>query len=233
MYLKGRAWIELNMENLASNLEQLRGLLPKGCLLMPAVKANAYGHGAVPIGKALQDMGIRDFCVASVGEAVLLRETGITGRILILGYTSPGDFQELSHYDLTQTVVDFSYAKQLQGYGKPLAVHVGIDTGMHRLGERSENLERICRIWQLENLRVTGVFSHLCAADGVSDEEKAYTYRQVSSFDSVIRYLRKRGITGFKTHIQGSYGILNYPELQYDYARPGIALYGHLRFSLE
>ncbi len=95
MYQKGRAWIELDMKNLASNLRQLQSLLPEDCLLMPAVKANAYGHGAALIGKALQDMGIRDFCVASVGEAVLLREAGITGQILILDYTSAEDFPEL------------------------------------------------------------------------------------------------------------------------------------------
>ncbi len=228
MYQKGRAWIELDMKNLASNLEQLKSLLPPGCSIMPAVKANAYGHGEALIGKALQDMGIQDFCVASVKEAVQLREAGITGQILVLGYTSPQEFSELSHYELTQTVVDFSYAKQLQDYGRPLAVHVGVDTGMHRLGEPSGNIENICRMWEFEHLKIAGVFSHFCTADGVSDWEKACTYRQITKFDSVIRQLKERGISGFKTHIQGSYGILNYPKLRYDYVRPGIALYGVL-----
>ena len=228
MYQKGRAWIELDRKNLASNLEQLKALLPEGCTVMPAVKANAYGHGAVLIGKALQDMGIQDFCVASVREAAELREAGITGQILVLGYTSPQEFSELSYYNLTQTVVDFPYAKQLQAYGRPLAVHVGVDTGMNRLGERSENIENICRIWELKHLKVTGVFSHFCVADGASEGEKIYTHGQITKFDSVIRQLKEKGISGFKTHIQGSYGILNYPELRYDYVRPGIALCGVL-----
>lgn len=228
MYQKGRAWIELDMKNLAANLKQLQGLLPEDCLLMPAVKANAYGHGAALIGRALQDMGIRDFCVASVGEAVLLREAGITGQILILGYTSAEELPELSRYDLTQTVVDFAYAQKLQSCGRALNVHVGVDTGMHRLGERCENIGKICRIWQFGRLKVTGVFSHLCVSDGASDEERAFTRRQIADFRSVIRQLREKGITGFKTHIQGSYGILNYPDLRCDYARPGIALYGVL-----
>ncbi len=228
MYQKGRAWIELNMKNLASNLKQLKSLLPENCSVMPAVKANAYGHGAALIGKALQNMGVRDFCVASVGEAVELREAGITGQILILGYTSPQEFSELIRYDLTQTAVDFSHAKQMQAYGRPLTVHVGVDTGMHRLGERSENIGKISRIWEFENLKITGVFSHLCVSDGISDGERACTYRQIEKFDSVIRKLKEKGITGFKTHIQGSYGILNYPELRYDYVRPGIALCGVL-----
>lgn len=228
MYQKGRAWIELNMENLVNNLEQLKSLLPEKCVVMPAVKANAYGHGAILIGKALQDMGIQDFCVASVGEAIELREAGITGQILVLGYTLWEQFPELSHYELTQTVVDLSYAKLLQNYGHPITVHVGIDTGMHRLGERSDNIENIYKIWELDHLKVTGVFSHLCVSDGTSEAEKIFTYRQIEEFDSVIRCLQKEGISGFKTHIQGSYGVLNYSNLSYDYVRPGIALYGVL-----
>lgn len=107
-------------------------------MVMPAVKANAYGHGAVLIGRALQDMGVQDFCVASVGEAIELREAGITGRILVLGYTFPEQFQELWKYSLTQTVIDFCYARQLQ---------------------------------------ITGVFSHLCVSDGISESEKGFTYK--------------------------------------------------------
>lgn len=228
MYQKGRAWIELNIENLVYNLGQLKKFLPAECAVMPAVKANAYGHGAVLIGRALQNRGIRDFCVASVKEGIELREAGITGQILVLGYTSPQQFQELSHYGLTQTVIDFSYAKQLQNYGHPLDVHVGIDTGMHRLGERSDNIENIYNIWGLEHLKISGIFSHLCVSDGISEAEKAFTYKQIAEFNSVIENLNKRGISGFKTHIQGSYGVLNYPNLRYDFVRPGIALYGVL-----
>lgn len=233
MYQKARAWIELDIKNLAHNLEQLKKLLPAECEIMPAVKANAYGHGAILIGQALQSMGISNFCVASVNEAIELRNAGITGQILILGYTSPHQFSELLHYDLVQTVVDFSYAKELQEYGKPICVHVGIDTGMHRLGERSDDIEKVCKIWEFNHLKVTGVFSHLCVSDGTSSEEKAFTHKQIAEFDSVIRCLEKQGISGFKTHIQGSYGILNYPDLRYDYARPGIALYGILSSSSD
>lgn len=256
MYPKARAWIELNMANLASNLGQIRRILPRDCGVMPAVKANAYGHGAVLIGRALQELGVRDFCVAAIGEAVELREAGIQGEILILGYTSPQDFPLLTEYGLTQTVLSLPYAKLLQAYGQsrqdgrqllvkdcrrplyqsrglPLPVHVAIDTGMHRIGERCENFENICRIWEMNALRVTGVFSHLCVSDNVSEADRGYTRRQIREFDSVIRRLKKRGIAGFQTHIQGSYGILNYPELHCDLARPGIALYGVLSSSRD
>ncbi len=140
MYQKGRAWIELNMEHLAYNVAQFESILPSRCAIMPAIKANAYGHGANLIAGALERMGIQNFCVASAAEGIELRKAGISGQILILGYTSPYQFSDLSDYHLTQTIVDFSYAKELNGFGKPICAHVGIDTGMHRLGERSENL---------------------------------------------------------------------------------------------
>lgn len=225
---KGRAWVTINLGNLRHNVEQFRKILPETCRLMPAVKADAYGHKACIIGKALWDMGVRDFCVASVEEAVELREYGITGQILILGYTPASQFEELVRYDLTQTAVDYAYAKELNAFGKRLLVHVGIDTGMHRLGERCESRENIFKIWELENLKITGVFSHLCVSDGMTKKAREYTFKQIRDFDEIVKELHNRGIDGFKTHLQGSYGVLNYPELSYDYARVGIALYGVL-----
>lgn len=225
---KGRAWVTINLENLKSNVEQFQRLLPEGCRMMPAVKADAYGHGVCLITKALRSMGIRDFCVASAEEAVELRECGITGQILVLGYTPRCQFGELKQYGITQTVVDYEYARELQAYGERLTVHVGIDTGMHRLGERCDKRENIFKIWELENLNITGVFSHLCASDEMTKDARKYTLKQISDFDRIIREIHRRGIYGFKTHLQGSYGVLNYPELSYDYARIGIALYGVL-----
>ncbi len=226
MYQKGRAWIELNMEHLLHNVKQLQRLLPAQCAMMPAIKANAYGHGARLIGQSLQRMGIRNFCVASVKEGIELRDAGITGQILVLGYTSPRQFCDLTEYNLTQTVVDYPYAVQLNGYNKTASVHVGVDTGMHRLGERSENMQDIRRIWDLKNLNITGVFSHLCVSDGTTDMERNYTLEQICRFMSVVQFLHRTGIKGFKMHLQGSYGLLNYPDLAFDYARVGIALYG-------
>jgi len=226
VYQKGRAWIELNLNNLAHNAAQLKRLLPDSCALMPAVKANAYGHGADTIARALERMGVTDFCVASVGEGIALRNAGITGQILVLSYTSPYQFSELRRYRLTQTVIDYDYARQLHAFGKPIDVHVGIDTGMHRLGERFDHPEKLLEIWKFKNLNITGVFSHLCAADGTSKAEKEYTKKQIQAFNHSISFLKQNGCSGFKTHIQSSYGVLNYPSLKYDFARVGIALYG-------
>ena len=137
----GRAWIEIDREALRNNVEFLKNRLPEGCKIMPAVKADAYGHGAVLMARELNRLGVEAFCVACVQEGMELRRAGVKGEILILGYTHPAQFDLLRRYHLTQTVVDSNYAMQLKKYGKKLHVHIGIDTGMHRLGERSENIE--------------------------------------------------------------------------------------------
>lgn len=225
---RGRAWIELDREALQHNVETLRSRLPGNCRLMPAVKADAYGHGAVLVAKELNRMGIDAFCVASASEGVELRRQGIEGEILVLGYTHPRQFPLLWQYHLIQTVIDYSYAVQLNGLGRRIHVHIGIDTGMHRLGERSENTDRICRIFEMENLEVDGIFTHLSAADTMQPREREFTGMQAKEFYKVIDELEKRGYHCPKIHMQSSYGVLNYPKLAGDYARVGIALYGVL-----
>lgn len=240
MYETDRAWISIDKENLLHNVKELRRLSGAGCALMPAVKANAYGHGDVLVCRILQDAGIRDYCVASVDEGIRLRQAGISGQILILGYTHPDGFAELMHYSLTQTAVDLDYAGRLSAYaGKincgrnagscdTIAVHIGVDTGMHRLGIPYDRPDLIEKVWALPGLRVTGMFSHLCVSDGRTDAAEKYTREQIQRFGVVRDYLHKNGIRGFRCHIQGSYGLLNYPEYSYDLSRPGIALYGCL-----
>ena len=125
-------------------------------------------------------------------------------------------------------MVDGDYARQMQRDGRRFTVHVGIDTGMHRLGERWENVEEIVKIFQAPNLTVTGLYSHLCVSDGRNAAERAYTLEQIHHFEYVVEELHRRGYSGFKCHLQGSYGILNYSGLCFDYARAGIALYGIL-----
>ena len=119
-----RAWIELDPAALKHNVDFLRSMLPKNCRLMPAVKADAYGHGGVAISRLLNQMGVDAFCVACLAEGIALREAGIQGEILILGYTPPEDFRLLYLHQLSQSVVDYEYAKHLNGYGKKLHVHL-------------------------------------------------------------------------------------------------------------
>ena len=216
------------MDALCRNVLALRSLLPKDCKLMPALKANAYGHGALPVAKALQQMGIDSFCVACISEAAALRKNGIKGEILILGYTHPKQFPLLRLYRLTQTVVDYAYAETLNQYGKKLHVHIGIDTGMHRLGERHENLEQIRKIFNMKYLKIDGAFTHLCADDTENPKDRDFTLKQAEAFYDVMEKLKREGYVCPKIHLQATYGILNYPALAGNYARAGIALYGIL-----
>ncbi len=223
-----RAWIELDQDALRHNVDVLRSLLPARCELMPAVKANAYGHGAVLICRELNDLGIRAFCVATAKEGAALRRKGIKGDILVLGYTHPELFFLLRRYRLAQTVVDLSYARLLQQYGRKIRVHVGVDTGMHRLGERCENVAALCTIFRMKNLKVQGIFTHLCADDTRDPVQKQFTEAQGFAFYELLTALQENGFSCPKIHLQASYGVLNYPELSGDYARVGIALYGML-----
>lgn len=227
-----RAWIELDREALAHNVAVLRARLPESCRMMPAVKANAYGHGAVLMARELGRLGVDAFCVACVQEGAELRQNGIGGEILVLGYTPPEDFALLEKYRLTQTVADYSHAAALNRYGKKLHVHVAVDTGMHRLGESDQNTDRLCEILRMENLLVDGLFTHLCAADTSDPKDRAFTKEQAERFYRAVNAVKRKVPaaeecgSGLKLHLLASYGIFQYPEYAEDYARAGIALYG-------
>ncbi|MCI9467406.1 MAG: serine racemase VanT catalytic subunit [Ruminiclostridium sp.] len=226
--LPPRAWVELDREALAHNVAELRRLLPPHCTLMPAVKANAYGHGAVPMARELNRLGVESFCVATVQEGAELRAGGVQGEILVLGYTHPQQAPILHQNRLTQTVLDHSYGMALDAQGVPLQVHLKLDTGMHRLGEGSGSVDTLVPLFACRNLEITGAFTHLCAAGTASPEDRAFTLSQGRAFCGALAQLAARGCPVPKRHLLSSYGLLHYPELGGDYARVGIALYGVL-----
>lgn len=227
-----RAWVELNLQALRQNVLFLQSRLPKDCQLMPAIKAEAYGHGAFIMAEQLHQMGIRSFCVACADEAIALRRQNIQDEILILGYTHPEQFPALHQYRLLQTVVDEAYAEELEQYGRihgiTFPVHLAVDTGMHRLGESSENPSAILRIFSKKHLKIEGLFTHLSADDSLSPDACAFTEMQMRNFNHIINQIKKQGLALPKIHSLASYGILNYPQFGGDYARAGIALYGVL-----
>ena len=142
-----RTWIELDREALAHNIRRYQSLLPAGCRIMGVVKADAYGHGARAVAAQLWELGIRHFATATLDEAVQLREAGIQGEILILGYSAPAYFHLLAKHGLTQTATCPDHAAQLETYcrenGVRLKVHIAVDTGMHRIGFLPEDLDAI------------------------------------------------------------------------------------------
>ncbi|WP_374017637.1 serine racemase VanT catalytic subunit [Paenibacillus thiaminolyticus] len=223
-----RAWAEIRLDDVTHNVRELRGLLPPDCELMAVVKADAYGHGSIPVGRHLSRIGVRHFAVADVEEGIALRREGIKGEILVLGYTSPERFGDLARYRLSQTVISADYAKALNACGKPVNVHIKIDTGMNRLGERWSDTEASCSMYRLRNLRITGTFTHLSCSDNQSEADIAFTNAQIKRFGEAIDEIKASGLDPGTLHMQSSYGIVNYSELRCGMARPGIALFGLL-----
>ncbi|WP_235533135.1 serine racemase VanT catalytic subunit [Paenibacillus sp. Leaf72] len=223
-----RAWTEINLDHLVHNLRQFKKVAQAGTQIMAVVKADAYGHGSIPISRKLNEAGVRSFAVAAIDEGIALRKKGIKGDILILGYTPLHRLQELRRYKLVQTVINADDAERLQAFGKKIKVHIKINTGMNRLGEHYNDMERIRSMYQHKNLQVMGTFSHLTSAESHRKEDVDFTRLQLERFDSVVNQLLADGVNPGITHIQSSYGILNYPDRGYGMVRPGIALYGIL-----
>lgn len=223
-----RAWIECSKKDLKHNLDLIQSRMAGGCEVMAAIKADGYGCGILETAAALDELNIHAFCVACLKEAIQLREKGFKQEILIMGYTPLEQIKEVCRYDLIQTVVDLAYAKQLDLLKLKVKVHIKIDTGMHRLGERAENIENIKKIYQCSNLQILGIYSHICANDLSRKRDAEYAENQLRLFDEVILQLVSDGIDVKKAHIQSSYSIFQFPQCHYDYARIGAAMYGVL-----
>ena len=170
-----RAWKELDFENLKWNVEKLSALLPEGCAFMAVVKADAYGHGAVPVSTYLNRIGVHAFAVATLQEGIQLRRAGIRGEILILGYTPPQEASLLISNNLIQTAADCAHARALNAAAPyPVKVHLKIDTGMHRLGERAEHIEEIASLFALSGLICWCGISQVTANSISSSFENAF-----------------------------------------------------------
>ena len=224
----GRAWIEIDLDALAHNAGEITSLLPEGCELMAVIKTDAYGHGSEIIAKRLMREGVTAFAVATAIEGVRLRENGIEGDILVLGYTHPNDAVLLSSNDLSQLVVDGAHAKSLDETGNSIRVHIAIDTGMHRLGIQPEDFDEIERVFTYANLTVEGIATHLASSDSLEADDIGFTELQMERFLALLDKLKSKGYDAGKTHAQSSYGVLNFPGIKCGYARAGIALYGVL-----
>lgn len=223
---KERTWIELDLNNLVHNARVLQAAMPANCNLMAVVKADAYGHGAVPVASCLEKAGVTAFAVATWEEGVRLRRAGITGEILVLGYTPASRAGQLCRYRLTQTLIDGQYARSLDRQGFPLQTHLKVDTGMHRLGISWKDSAEAAALFSLRHLTISGIYTHLASADSLEERDTAFTLEQIRRFYALTSELGALGIPLPKLHIQSSYGFLNYPHLHCDYIRAGIALYG-------
>ncbi|MDR2570656.1 MAG: serine racemase VanT catalytic subunit [Oscillospiraceae bacterium] len=223
---RARAWVEIDLNALVHNLSDIRANIPTNCEVMAVVKANAYGHGDKEIAKRLVSEGVRTFAVATLTEGIRLRKYVPDGDILIIGYTRPQDARFLYKNNLTQLVVDEVHARALNDVGFKICVHIAVDTGMHRQGIESSDMASIERIFKFKNLIIKSVATHHASPDSFDDGEVDFTNKQTERFDALVLKLKEKGYDIGKLHVQSSYGIYNYPKLNYDYVRPGIMLYG-------
>lgn len=229
-----RAWAEISLGNLEHNYRALRACAPNSRFLA-TVKANAYGHGAVPMAGRLVELGADYLAVACLDEAAGLREAGVTAPVLILGHTPPGLAAEVVELDVTQTVFTPELAKALSdaagAAGKRAKIHLKADTGMSRLGVLCQNPEQaaadIAALCALPHLEPEGIFTHFAVSDEEGEDSEAYTMLQFTRFLDVLEELRSaHGLEFEIRHCANSGAVLKYPCTHLDMVRPGIALYG-------
>ena len=225
-----RTWAQINLDHLRENVEIIRNRLHPSTQMMGIVKADAYGHGDAFVARELQNMGLCWFGVSNLEEALSLRRAGITGDILILGMTPVQHGKDLEAHNITQAVFSPEYAQALNAAalesGVQVNVHVKLDTGMGRIGFAAESCQEAVReLQECRGLLPTGLFSHFSHADCDGEEARAYTRLQIKRFDQAAEVF-KQAFPNLILHLQNSAGIMDYPELSYDLARPGIILYG-------
>ena len=236
--LQKRTWAEISLENLRHNYEAIRKSLPADCRFLGVVKADAYGHGALPVSRLLQEAGADYLAVSCLDEALELRRGGITMPILILGHTPYEYTGTLIEENITQTVTCLAkaleYSAEAVRLGKELKIHIKLDTGMSRLGflcagdyfeEGVDNVIRSCR---LPGLNPEGVYTHFAVSDEPGEDCEAYTRAQFKLFMDVIDAVKSRGGVEFLIrHCANSGATVSYPEMALDMVRPGLLLYGY------
>jgi alanine racemase len=218
----------IDLSAIKDNIAAIRARVGPHVMIMPAVKANGYGHGAIQVGRACLEAGVEALCVSCIEEAVELREAGIDAPLLILGCSSSSSVEPILDHAVTSTVCDLPFARALSdaaaARGARAPVHVKIDTGMGRIGIPAagavEFIESLCA---LPGLSVEGVFTHFPSAD---EEDRSFTSAQIETFGGILGALRDRGIHIKTAHASNSGGILSYREADFDAVRPGIMIYG-------
>ncbi len=219
------SWAEIDLDAVAHNVEVLRAAVAPADL-WAVVKADAYGHGAVAVGRAALDAGCAGLCVALTSEGVALREAGIGGPILVLSEQPAEHAAAIIRHGLTPTVTTSGAVDALVAAGaRDLGVHVKVDTGMHRVGAAPHDVPALVARLGAEApaLRLAGIFTHLAVADETDDP---YTAGQLARFDRLLGELPAEALEGVAVHAANSAGGLAHPDARRTFVRAGIALYG-------
>lgn len=230
MKMHSRIQAEIDLDAMTYNLEHIKRNLKSGTKIIAVLKADGYGHGAVPLGKRIQqDPEVWGIAVATVEEGEELREAGITKPILILGYTYQEDYKKIVDMDFRPAVFKQSMAQELSKAAvaakKTLKIHIKIDTGMTRIGYRDvkTDVPEILEISQLPGIEVEGIFTHFARADETDTTPAKVQYEKFQEF---LLALEEAGLSIPMKHCSNSAGIIRMKEANLDAVRAGIILYG-------
>jgi alanine racemase len=232
LYAKyGRGYIEVNLDNIVRNMENMKANIHENTKMTAVIKADGYGHGSVPIAKALEKLDFMyGFAVATAEEALILRNEGITLPILIIGYTFPYSYEKLIQNDVRMTVFRCDTIEEIAAEAKKTGikakVHIKVDTGMGRIGitPDDEGLKFVKALNEEKDIETEGIFTHFARAD---EYDKSNAEGQFESFTKFTERIKDE--LGFSIpirHCANSAGILEMPETNLDMVRAGITLYG-------
>lgn len=220
-------WAEVNLGNLDHNFFQIKKIVFSGTRVMATVKADAYGHGLIPVTKRLISCGVDYLGVASIDEGIKLRAAGIKLPILILGMILRDDIEALFSYNLTPTVCTQDLAEALNKRAarkkKKICAHIKVDTGMGRIGVMHYDAHCLVKkIYSLKYINAEGIFTHFAFAD----MNKDFTDYQIGLFNKLVERLNCDNIRIPLVHAANSMGIINYKHGHFNMVRPGLVLYG-------
>lgn len=230
-----RLYARIDLDALRSNVDQMKACLAPGTKMIAVVKADGYGHGAVPIARELEQAeGLWGFATATAEEAFELRRAGVAAPILVLGYVFPESYERMTEEEIRHTLFREDTLPELikackslekKGIHKKAKVHIKVDTGMNRIGIKpgEEGLAFVKRAASEEEIEVEGIFTHFARAD---ETDKSSAQTQLTSFNSFLELIEKNGCQIPMKHCANSAGIMEMPAAGMDAVRAGVAMYG-------
>lgn len=225
-----RIYAEINLDAVVENFAAMKKNIDPKTKIMAVVKADGYGHGAVPIARLAEEYEyIWGFATATAEEALQLRTAGIKKPILVLGFVFEEHYAQIIEHDIRIVVFKRDMAEQLSAeavrQGKKAVIHFGLDTGMTRIGfaDTEENVSVIREICSLPNVEAEGMFTHFARAD---ETDRTVTQRQLVRFERFIEALKQNGVELPLCHCSNSAGIIEFPEANREVVRAGITIYG-------
>jgi alanine racemase len=224
------AWAEINLTNAAFNIQNIRAKIGPAVEIIGIIKADGYGHGAIPMAKVLKENGVKSFGVATLNEAIALRNEGIKDEIVILGLTPNMYIDILLKYNLTPVTSSYDNASAISAAalkeGMVINGYIAVDSGMGRIGYlpyNPDSIEDIIKTNNLAGFKIKGLFSHFSTADSA---DKSYAHLQEETYLKFVQKLRDSNVNVSCKTLANSAAIMELPSSHYDVVRPGIILYG-------